>query len=92
MYIVELGGKRVLHMGDATVAMTTCARFASTRSAIDVALVPTWVHGQASRQAIERWVKPRQVVAFHVGEGGGTARRVEVRAGDAGCDHAHAGA
>ena len=37
---------------------------------IDVALVPTWVvTSQSSRQAIERWVKPRQVVAFHVGEG-----------------------
>jgi L-ascorbate metabolism protein UlaG (beta-lactamase superfamily) len=80
-YIVELGGKRVLHIGDAILSDENVRAFRLDTARIDIALVPTWVvTGQASRQAIERWVKPRQVVAFHVGEGGGERASREVRA------------
>lgn len=69
-YIIELGGKRVLHIGDAILSDENVRAFRLDTARIDVALVPTWVvTSQSSRQAIERWVKPRQVVAFHVGEG-----------------------
>ena len=80
-YIVELGGKRVLHIGDAILSDENVRAFRLDTARIDVALVPTWVvTGSSSRQAIERWVKPKQVVAFHVGEGGGERASREVRA------------
>jgi L-ascorbate metabolism protein UlaG (beta-lactamase superfamily) len=80
-YIVELGGKRVLHIGDAILSDENVRAFRLDTARIDVALVPTWVvTGQASRQAIERWVKPRQVVAFHVGEGEGDRADRDVKA------------
>jgi L-ascorbate metabolism protein UlaG (beta-lactamase superfamily) len=80
-YIVELGGKRVLHIGDAILSDQNVRAFRLDTARIDVALVPTWVvTGTASRQAIERWVKPKQVVAFHVGEGEGERASREVRA------------
>jgi len=80
-YIVELGGRRVLHTGDAILSDDNIRAFRLDTARIDVALVPTWVvTGQASRQALERWVKPKQVVAFHVGEGGGERASREVRA------------
>ena len=81
VYIVELGGKRVLHVGDAILSDENVRAFRLDTARIDVALVPTWVAtGRSSRQAIERWVKPKQVVAFHVGEGGGERASREVRA------------
>ena len=80
-YIVDLGGKRVLHIGDAILSDENVRAFRLDTARIDVALVPTWVvTGRASRQAIERWVKPRQVVAFHVGEGEADRASREVRA------------
>jgi hypothetical protein len=47
---------------------------------IDVALVPDWalLDGQ-SRQIVQRWIRPRQIVAIHVmeGEGERVARAVQ---------------
>lgn len=80
-YIVEIGGKRVLHIGDAILSDDNVRAFRLDTARIDVALVPTWVvTGKASRAAIERWVKPKQVVAFHVGEGEGERASRQVRA------------
>jgi L-ascorbate metabolism protein UlaG (beta-lactamase superfamily) len=81
VYIIELGGKRILHTGDAILSDENIRAFRLDTARIDVALVPTWVvTGKASRAAIERWVKPRQVVAFHVGEGEGERASRDVRA------------
>jgi L-ascorbate metabolism protein UlaG (beta-lactamase superfamily) len=78
---VEIGGKRVLHIGDAILSDENVRAFRLDTARIDVALVPTWVvTNQASRQAIERWVKPRQVVVFHAGEGAGDRASAAVRA------------
>ena len=67
-YIIELGGRRVLHVGDADLSEETLAPFRLDTSRIDVALLPYWaVTGRKERRAIERWIRPRQVVAFHVG-------------------------
>jgi L-ascorbate metabolism protein UlaG (beta-lactamase superfamily) len=67
-YIVELGGRRVLHIGDADITEETFAPFRLDTARIDVALVPNWlVSARGGRELIERWIRPRQVVAFHVG-------------------------
>ena len=80
VYIVELGGKRVMHVGDAILSDDNLRAFRLDTARIDIALVPTWVAtGRSSRAAIERWVKPKQVVAFHVGEGEGDQAAREVR-------------
>ena len=79
-YIVELGGRRVLHAGDADLSEETLAAFRLDTSRIDVALLPYWaVTGRKERRAIERWIRPRQVVAFHVGERDGPKAGREVR-------------
>ena len=68
-YIVELGGRRVLHVGDAKFDEESFAPFRLDTARIDVALLPHWVVTSAEgRRVIERWIRPRQVVAFHVGE------------------------
>ncbi len=78
-YIVELGGRRVLHVGDADISEQTFAPFRLDTARIDVALLPSWaVLSRDDRRVIERWIRPRQVVAFHLGErdGGRTERAV----------------
>jgi len=69
-YIVDLGGRRVLHVGDADFTEETVAPFRLDTARIDVALLPVWVVTSVEgRRVIERWIRPRQVVAFHVEEG-----------------------
>ena len=79
-FIVELGGRRVLHLGDADFNAQTFAHLRLDTMRIDVALVPDWalLDGQ-SRQIVQRWIRPRQIVAIHVmeGEGERVARAVQ---------------
>ena len=71
-YILELGGRRVLHVGDTDTSEETFASFRLDTARIDVALLPSWmVLDEEGRRVIQRWIRPRQVVAFHVGEGEG---------------------
>jgi len=71
-YILELGGRRVLHVGDTDTSEETFASFRLDTMRIDVALLPSWmVLDEEGRRVIQRWIRPRQVVAFHVGEGEG---------------------
>ena len=85
-FIVELGGRRVLHLGDADFNAQTFAALRLDTMRIDVALVPDWaLLDEQSRQIVQRWIRPRQIVAIHVmdGEGArvaGAVRRVLPRA------------
>lgn len=78
-FVVELGGRRVLHVGDADLTDDMLATFRLDTARIDVALVPAWaVTDDDARRAIARWIRPRHVVAFHVGadDGGRPPRAV----------------
>jgi L-ascorbate metabolism protein UlaG (beta-lactamase superfamily) len=80
-YVVELGGRRVLHVGDTDFTEAAFAPFRLDTARIDVALLPYWaVTSREGRRVIARWIRPRQVVAFHVGEGEGERVAREVRA------------
>ena len=66
-YIVELGGRRVLHVGDADLTEAAVAPLRLDTLRIDVALIPYWqVTSEEGRRVIERWIRPRQVVAIHL--------------------------
>jgi L-ascorbate metabolism protein UlaG (beta-lactamase superfamily) len=68
-YIVEIGGRRVLHVGDTDDAEKSLATFGLDTARIDVALLPLWMVNSAKRRAaIERLVRPKQVIAFHLGD------------------------
>jgi L-ascorbate metabolism protein UlaG (beta-lactamase superfamily) len=80
-YVVELGGRRVLHVGDTEFNEKTFAPFRLDTARIDVALLPEWaLTSTEGRRVIERWIRPRQVVAIHVGEGEGEEVARAVRA------------
>jgi L-ascorbate metabolism protein UlaG (beta-lactamase superfamily) len=68
-YIVELGGRRILHLGDAGLEEETdFSQFRLDTARIDVALVPDWMVTNG-RAMLEKWIKAKHVVAFHLGEG-----------------------
>ena len=80
-YVVELGGRRVLHVGDADVSEAAFAALRLDTARIDVALLPLWaVTSAEGRRVIARWIRPRQVVALHVGAGEGARATDAVRA------------
>jgi len=67
-YIVDIGGRRVLHVGDTDVSEETFAPFRLDTARIDVALLPMWmVTSKEGQRVIERWIRPKHVVAIHVG-------------------------
>ena len=71
-YVVELGGRRVLHVGDTDTSAEAFAPFRLDTARIDVALLPIWmVTSEDGRRVIERYIRPKHIVAFHVGEGEG---------------------
>lgn len=66
-YVVELGGKRVLHVGDTDISEAAFRPLRLDTARIDVALLPDWMITSAEgRETIARWIKPRQVVAIHL--------------------------
>ena len=76
-YIVELGGRRVLHLGDAELTEETLAPLRLDTARVDVALIPSWVVAdRGGRAIIERWIRPRQIVAFHLPAARDVAERV----------------
>jgi L-ascorbate metabolism protein UlaG (beta-lactamase superfamily) len=69
-YIVELGGRRVLHVGDTDTSEEAFAPYRLDTARIDVALLPQWmVLSREGRHVIEKLIRPKQVIAFHVGDG-----------------------
>ena len=78
-YIVELGGRRVLHLGDVDTSEEHFRRMRLDTARVDVALVPAWmITDDDGRRTLERWIRPRQVVAIHAPakNAAGTARAV----------------
>jgi L-ascorbate metabolism protein UlaG (beta-lactamase superfamily) len=78
-YVVELGGKRVLHVGDTDISEAAFRALRLDTARIDVALLPDWMITSAQgRETIARWIKPRRVVGIHLSARGtaAVARRV----------------
>jgi len=70
----------VLHVGDTDVSEANFAPFRLDTARIDVALIPNWViTNDDGRRVIERWIRPKQVVAFHVGTNDGDRATRDVR-------------
>jgi L-ascorbate metabolism protein UlaG (beta-lactamase superfamily) len=66
-YMVEIGGRRVLHVGDVGGDEETFAPFRLDTARIDVALLPQWMlRSSDGRRVIDRWIRPKQIVAFHL--------------------------
>lgn len=78
-FAVELGGRRVLHLGDAELSEETLAPFRLDTMRIDVALIPYWVlQDDETRRVIERWIRPVRMAAFHISDSDSVRTRREL--------------
>lgn len=69
-YLIDLGGRRFLHLGDAEMGEDAYAALRLDTARIDVALIPEWmVDGAEGRRLITQWIKPREIVAIHLARG-----------------------
>lgn len=66
-FLVELGGRRVVHLGDTAATAEELAATGLAARGIDLALVPFWrLLDEADRAAIRRALRPARLTAMHV--------------------------
>ena len=66
-YLIDIGGRRVLHAGDAEFAAADVARLGLGERGVDVALLPFWyLTSSALREVVRRDVRPASIIALHV--------------------------
>ncbi len=68
-FLLEVGGKKVLHVGDADGDVANFDPFDLQKAGIDFALVPYWYAlDEESRGVIREHIAPKQVIFFHIPE------------------------
>jgi L-ascorbate metabolism protein UlaG (beta-lactamase superfamily) len=66
-FLVELGGRRIVHLGDTEATADELAATGLASSGVDLALVPFWrLLDDDGRNAIDRALRPTRVAAIHV--------------------------
>jgi L-ascorbate metabolism protein UlaG (beta-lactamase superfamily) len=66
-YVVELDGKKFLHIGDADMTEENFSSLGLVEEKIDVAFVPYWfLLTNAGREIVQKQIQPKHVIAVHV--------------------------
>ena len=79
-HIIKLGGKKLLHVGDADTSIENFASFNLDKEAIDIAFLPDWFLLSSEGQTLIRdHIKPKQLVAIHVSPSEGTKVSERIR-------------
>ena len=66
-HIVKLGGKKLLHVGDADTAVENFERFNLDEEQIDVAFIPLWfLIGTEGQTIVRDHIKPKHIIAVHI--------------------------
>ena len=66
-HIIKLGGKKLLHVGDADTAVENFEKFNLEEEGIDIAFLPLWYLLYPSGQTLVReHIKPKQIIAVHI--------------------------
>ena len=67
-HIFSLGGKKFLHLGDAVPSVEIFDHFDIDKQGIDIAFLPAWfLTSDSSRTVIRDHIKPKHIIAVHVG-------------------------
>ena len=67
-HVFGIGGKKFLHIGDAEITDEIFDAFDLEKDGIDVALLPYWfLTSKSGRELIDRHIKPKHIVALHIG-------------------------
>ncbi|MEK6281161.1 MAG: MBL fold metallo-hydrolase [Acidobacteriota bacterium] len=66
-YVVDLNGKKFLHIGDADMTEENFASLGLEDESIDVAFIPYWyLLSSAGRAIVQNQIRPKHVIAVHV--------------------------
>lgn len=79
-HVIKLGGKKLLHLGDADTAPENFEKFNLDEEGIDIAFIPIWYLLYSEGQTIVReHIKPKQIIAVHISpsEAAGAAKQLK---------------
>jgi L-ascorbate metabolism protein UlaG (beta-lactamase superfamily) len=66
-HIIQLGGKKLLHLGDADMAAEIFDKFNLDEEGIDIAFLPVWFLLEKDGQAVVReYIKPKHIISVHI--------------------------
>ena len=66
-YLIEINGKKFLHIGDADMTAENFSSFRLNEEGIDIAFIPYWyLMSESGRSFVREQFKPKQVIAVHV--------------------------
>ena len=69
-HVIKLGGKKLLHVGDADTAIENFEKFNLDEEQIDIAFLPLWfLTGNEGQTIVRDHIKPKQIIAVHVSPG-----------------------
>ena len=67
-HVILLGGKKLLHIGDADINAEIFDAFDLDQQSIDIAFLPTWfLTSKSGQELVEQHIKPKHIIAVHVG-------------------------
>lgn len=79
-HIIKLGGKKLLHVGDADTSVENFEKFNLDEEGIDIALLPDWFLLYIEGQTIVReHIKPKQIIAVHVSPSSGEKVATQIK-------------
>jgi len=66
-HLIEIGGKKLLHIGDADMTAENFAAFNLAKEKIDVAFIPYWfLLSENGRKLVKEQFNPKQIIAVHI--------------------------
>lgn len=66
-HVVKLGGKKLLHVGDADTSAEIFGQFNLDEEGIDVAFIPYWfLLGSDGQTIVREHIKPKHIIAVHI--------------------------
>lgn len=65
-HIIKLGGKKLLHVGDADTEVENFEKFNLDEEGIDIAILPSWFLFGSGVTIVREHIKPKQIIAVHI--------------------------
>lgn len=79
-HLIEMDGKKLLHIGDADMTVENFASFRLPEEGIDIAFIPYWyLQSNNGRTLVRDHIRPKQVIAVHVGPDGGERVAAQIK-------------
>ena len=66
-HVIEIGGKKLLHIGDADMTAENFSAFNLPQEKIDIAFIPYWfLISPEGRAFVKEQFNPKQIIAVHI--------------------------